>query len=147
MKQFKLLMSTLLLALFILSCTTGQKETAVVTMNESTTINYVALTQKMTQLKALALTAQDMQAEDKELFGDFHIVFCGKDVGILTDAELITPYVEMIQNAGGKLFACGFSLTQFEVDQSALAEGIEVIENGLTYSLQMKKNGAYSIDQ
>lgn len=88
-----------------------------------------------------------MQAEDKELFGDFHIIFCGKDVAILSDAELITPYVEMIQNAGGKLFACGFSLTQFEVDQSSLANGIGVIENGLTYSLQMKKNGAYSIDQ
>ena len=140
-------MSTLLLGLILLSCTTGEKETAGGTINESAAINYVALTQKMTQLKALALTAKDKQAEDKELFGDFHIVFCGKDVGILTDAELITPYVEMIQNAGGKLFACGFSLTQFEVDQSALAEGIEVIENGLTYSLQMKKNGAYSIDQ
>ena len=140
-------MATVLIALFGLSCNAPQENSAATTSPEPTTKNYVALTQRVRQLGALYLAAEEMQAEDQEQYGEFHIIFCGKDVGQLTDLELITPYLERIHNAGGKLFACGFSLTQFGVDATDLAPGIEVVENGITYSLQMKKAGAYSVDQ
>lgn len=151
MNRINLFFSLLLMTFVLLSCT-NQNQSA----NDSAKLsvetvsqkkNYVALTKQVPQLKALALAATEMKKDDGESFGDFHIVFCGKNVEQLTNQELMTPYIEQLQQSGAQLIACGFSLFQFNVDAEDLAHGIDIVENGIAYSLKMKKNGAFSIDQ
>ena len=139
----------LAVALLFTAACTGQEsgENGSALVPETVNHNYVALTKQVPQLKALVLAATEMKADDGESFGDFHVIFCGRNVEQLTDKELMAPYVEMLHNSGAKLFACGFSLSQFNIDENDLADGIEVVENGIAYSLKMKKEGAYSIDQ
>lgn len=139
----------LAVALLFTAACTGQEsgDNASAFVSEAANHNYVALTKQVPQLKALALAATEMKADDGENFGDFHVIFCGRNIEQLTDKELVAPYVEMLHNAEAKLFACGFSLSQFDIDENDLADGIELVENGIAYSLKMKKEGAFSIDQ
>lgn len=143
------LLFVFVVALFFIAACSNQESNndTSVAVPETISRNYVALTKQVPQLKALALAAAEMKEDDQERFGDFHVIFCGRNVEQLTDRELMTPYLEMLHNAGAKLFACGFSLLQFNIDEEELPDGIEVVENGIAYSLKMKKNGAFSIDQ
>lgn len=143
------LLFVFVVALFFIAACSNQESNndTSVAVPETISRNYVALTKQVPQLKALALAAAEMKEDDQERFGDFHVIFCGRNVEQLTDRELMTPYLEMLHNAGAKLFACGFPLLQFNIDEEELPDGIEVVENGIAYSLKMKKNGAFSIDQ
>ncbi|PKR81336.1 sulfur reduction protein DsrE [Brumimicrobium salinarum] len=108
--------------------------------------NYIVLTKKVPQIKPIYFASKDMAKQDRKGFGEFHIVFCGKNIGDLTDKELMRPYKEMVVKGGLKLFACGFSLDKFEIDKSELPKWIEVVENGITYALKAKKDDYISIE-
>lgn len=151
MNRIKLFFTLLLMVVLTAACTNQNPQSAgssgLVAEAVSQQKNYVVLTKQIPQLKALAWAAAEMKKDDAENFGNFHVVFCGRNVEQLTDHELMMPYMEQLQQTGVKLIACGFSLAQFNVDADDLADGIEVVENGIAYSLKMKKEGAYSIDQ
>jgi len=108
--------------------------------------NYVVLTKKVAQLKPISLASEEMQIEDGKEYGEFHVVFCGKDIPQLTDKELMAPYLEMLDKKGIKLIACGFSLKKFGVNAKDLPEYIEIVDNGIAYSLKLKKKGFYGIE-
>src|SRR5690554_1243666 len=108
--------------------------------------NYVVLTKKVQQLKPIYLASEEMKAEDGENYGEFQIVFCGKDIPQLADKELMKPHLEMLKKGGVKLIACGFSLKRFGVDPKALPIGIDIVDNGIAYSLKLKKRGFYGMD-
>lgn len=152
MNRIKLFLNLLLMVVLTSACTNQNQQNADSSGLAAETVsrqknNYVALTKQVPQLKAFAEAAAEMKKDDGENFGSFHVVFCGRNVEQLTDHKLMMPYIEQLQQTGAKLIACGFSLAQFNIDAEDLADGIEVVENGIAYSLKMKKEGAYSIDQ
>lgn len=108
--------------------------------------NYIVLTKKVPQLKPIYLASEEMKIDDGADYGEFQIVFCGKDIPQLTDKELMKPYLELLNKGGVKLIACGFSLKKFGVNPKDLAEGIEIVDNGIAYSLKLKKRGFLSMD-
>jgi intracellular sulfur oxidation DsrE/DsrF family protein len=108
--------------------------------------NYIILTKKVQQLKPITLASEEMKVEDGEAYGEFHVVFCGKDIAQLSDKKLMEPYLEMLNKGGVKLIACGFSLKKFGVDPNQLPEGIEIVDNGIAYSLKLKKKGFYGME-
>lgn len=108
--------------------------------------NYIVVTKKVQQLKPISMASDEMKTEDGADYGQFEIVFCGKDIPQLTDKERMSPYLEMLNKGGVKLIACGFSLKKFGVDQTLLPKEIEIVENGIAYSLKLKKKGFIGID-
>nr|WP_299205034.1 DsrE family protein [uncultured Brumimicrobium sp.] len=108
--------------------------------------NYIVLTKKVQQLKPITLAAEEMKTEDDSEYGEFHVVFCGKDIPQLTDEKRMQPYLEMLEKGGVKLIACGFSLKKFGVDPDELPKGIDVVDNGIAYSLKLKKLGFYGVE-
>lgn len=108
--------------------------------------NYIILTKKVPQLKPISLASEEMKVEDSKDYGEFHIVYCGKEIAQLTDKELMKPYLEMLDKGGVKLIACGFSLKKFGVDPKDLPKGIGIVDNGIAYSLKLKKKGFYGME-
>lgn len=56
------------------------------------------------------------------------------------------PYLEMLNKGDVKLIDCGFSLKRFGVNPKDLPKGIEIVDNGIAYSLKLKKRGFYGMD-
>jgi intracellular sulfur oxidation DsrE/DsrF family protein len=108
--------------------------------------NYIVLTKKVGQLKPIVLAAEEMKKEDGADYGVFHVVFCGKSIGDLTDKKKMESHLERLNKSGVKLMACGFSLKKFGVNPEKLPEGIEIVDNGIAYSLKLKKKGFYGMD-
>ncbi len=113
--------------------------------NKEATDNYVVLTKKVQQLKPIILSAQELQNENKSQFGEFVVIFCGKEIGDITDPKKIDPFIEMAKTANVKIVACGFSLSKFNVDQSKVPDEIEIVENGILYNFQLQKKGYFSL--
>lgn len=108
--------------------------------------NYVVLTKKVPQLKPIYLASEEMKAEDGANYGAFHIVFCGKEIPQLSDKKLMEPYLELLKKGGIKLIACGFSLEKFGVNPKDLPKGVDIVDNGIAYSLKLKKKGFIGMD-
>jgi len=133
---------TLAFAFTLTQSTTAQDLSSINTKKK----NYIVLTKKVPQLKPITLAAQEMRVEDGKKYGEFHVVFCGKEIGQLTDKELMKPYLEMLEKGNVKLIACGFSLNKFGVDPDELPKGIDIVDNGIAYSLKLKKLGFYGME-
>ena len=133
---------TLAFAFTLTQSTTAQDLSSINTKKK----NYIVLTKKVQQLKPITLAAEEMKAEDGSEYGEFHVVFCGKDIPQLTDEKFMKPYLEMLEKGNVKLIACGFSLKKFGVDPDELPKGIEIVDNGIAYSLKLKKLGFYGME-
>ena len=107
--------------------------------------NYVVLTKKVEQLHPIILTAEALKEEERENFGDFQVIICGKEIGDITDAEKINIFIEKAEKAGVQLVACGFSLNKFKVDKTKVPKEIKTIENGILHNFQLQKKGYKSI--
>lgn len=107
--------------------------------------NYVVLTKKVEQLQPIILTAASLKIEDRDVFGDFQIIICGKEIGDITNTEKISDFIIKAEKAGVKIIACGFSLNKFKIDKTKVPKEIEVIENGILYNFQLQKKGYKSI--
>src|SRR3970040_789630 len=112
---------------------------------ESTTKNYVVLTSNIQQLKPIILAAKDLASEDRENFGGFKVIVCGKTVTDLTYKEIMNEYVEMARINNVKLIACGFSLKKFKVNGKDIPNQFEVVQNGILYNFQLQKSGYLSL--
>ncbi|MEY2963104.1 MAG: hypothetical protein RL754_365 [Bacteroidota bacterium] len=145
MKKF-ILSLTIIAAGFFTSCEAPSSETdSTIATEEVKTNNYFILNRNVEQLKAIGKSAGDMAAADGAQMGTFSVVVCGKAVNDLANAETMAPLMEVLNANGVNLVACGFSLKKFEVDAASLPEGVGVVPNGITYGLELIKEGAYSI--
>lgn len=107
--------------------------------------NYVVLTTKVPQLQPIILTAEALKAEEGEAFGDFQVIICGKDIGQITDPEIINTFIEKAEKAGVQIIACGFSLNKFKVDKTKVPTSMNIVENGILYNFQLQKKGYKSL--
>ncbi|SKB30789.1 hypothetical protein SAMN05660776_0254 [Salegentibacter holothuriorum] len=108
--------------------------------------NYVVLTKKIPQLQPILITAEELQAEDAQHFGDFQVIICGQTVTGLTDKEEMEKYIKRANKANVSLKACGFSLNKFGVDYKEIPFEMKVVENGILYNFQLQKKGYTSIE-
>ena len=115
------------------------------TAPQTQTHNYVVLTRSIPQLKAIILSAKDLQAEDGSHFGAFKVIICGKSVTGLNQKDKIGPYIEMAEKNHVQLYACGFSLKHFKINPMSLPKQIHVVKNGLLYNFELQKKGYLSI--
>ena len=107
--------------------------------------NYVVLTTKVPQLQPIILTAEALKAEEGEAFGDFQVIICGKDIGQITDPEIINIFIQKAEKAGVQIIACGFSLNKFKVDKTKVPTSMDIVENGILYNFQLQKKGYKSL--
>lgn len=107
--------------------------------------DYVVLTKKTPQLKPILLTAEKLKAQDGDSFGDFQVIFCGKDIGDLTDPLKINAYLKKADKIGVQLVACGFSLKKFNVSKEKIPRQIKIVENGILYNFELQKVGFMSL--
>lgn len=114
-------------------------------LNNTESHKYVVLTKKIPQLKPILLTAEDLQKEDRNNFGDFQVIICGKTVTELTDREKLETFIKKAKELNVTINACGFSLKKFGVDETQLPKDIKVVKNGILYDLQLQKKGYYSL--
>lgn len=113
--------------------------------NTEATDNFVVLTKKVQQLKPIILSAIELQNENNNQFGEFVVIFCGQEIGDITDPNKIDNFIKMAKKANVKIIACGFSLSKFNVDQSKVPTEIEIVENGILYNFQLQKKGYFSL--
>lgn len=108
--------------------------------------NYIILTKKLGQLKPIILASEEMKKKDGDNFGVFHVVFCGKNVEDLVDKRRMKKHLERLKGSSVKLIACGFSLKKFDINPKRLPEGIDVVDNGISYALKLKKMGFFGLE-
>lgn len=137
----KTIFSALLLTLFISFGNTPKAFSQTVK-----TQNYVVLTKKVPQLKPILLAAKSLKKEDGENFGKFEIIFCGKNIGDLTQMETLKPHIEAAETIGANIIACGFSLKKFNVEANKLPKEIEIVDNGILHNLHLQQKGYLSLE-
>ncbi|MBD0822519.1 sulfur reduction protein DsrE [Aestuariibaculum marinum] len=103
--------------------------------------NYFILSKNIQQLKPITITAHALAEEDPKNHGELHVVFCGKTVRDIPGSAFFNQLLEDSKSAPIKIFVCGLSLKKFNVTPDNLPENIKVIDNGILYALQMKKQG------
>ena len=107
--------------------------------------NYVVITSNIAQITPIVETAKMLAKEDGSKFGELQVIICGKTVTDLVQQDKIESLVTLAEQAGVKIFACGFSLNKFKVNEDAIPKVIGVVENGLLYNFQLQKKGYLSI--
>jgi len=132
-------------ALVAMTFMTGLSQVSAQTTYNKEQHNYIVLTRKIPQLKAILLAADQLATNDGAQFGEFHVVICGQTVTDLTNLETMQPYLDMSKNKNIKLLACGFSLKKFGVDATKLPKEMGVVENGILYGFNLQKDGFLSI--
>ncbi|MEC7262203.1 MAG: sulfur reduction protein DsrE [Bacteroidota bacterium] len=135
----------LTMALVAMTFMTGLSQVSAQTTYNKEQHNYIVLTRKIPQLKAILLAADQLASDDGAKFGEFHVVICGQTVSDLTNLETMQPYLDMAKDKNIKLLACGFSLKKFGVDATKLPQEMGVVENGILYGFNLQKDGFLSI--
>jgi intracellular sulfur oxidation DsrE/DsrF family protein len=103
--------------------------------------NYLILTKNIKQLSPVLQTAVSLAKEDKNKYGSFYVIICGKTVmDIIGNVEFINLLNQAeIQNV--KIFACGISLKKFNINPENMPTNLEVTDNGILYGFQLSKKG------
>ena len=138
MKNQFIIIATLWLLIFGTSTLSSQ--------NSSTNKNnYLVLSKNIQQLNPILLTANELAKEDKNNYGAFYVIICGKTVTEMVNNVNFDTLLEKAKNENIKVFACGISLNKFNVNPKLLPKNIEVIENGILYGFQLAKKGFISL--
>ena len=103
--------------------------------------NYLVLSKNIQQLKPILLTANELAKEDGKKYGEFYVVICGKTVTKLTNNSDLDEILKKAKAQNVNIFACGLSLKKFNINPDQLPKNITVIDNGILYSFQLKKEG------
>ncbi|GGW42575.1 hypothetical protein [Arenibacter certesii] len=114
--------------------------------NTAPNVNYTALVKNSNSLTGVIETAEELMIANPNNFGEFQIVFCGKSIHQITDAQIMNPILNRIDSKPIKIVACGFSLNKFKVDRSKVPQGIQTVENGILHQLQLLKKGYLNLD-
>ena len=88
----------LTMALVAMTFIAGLQEGKAQTTYNKEQNNYFVLTRNVPQLKAIILAADQLATDDREKFGEFHVVICGQTVSDLTNLETMQPYLDMAKN-------------------------------------------------
>ena len=114
--------------------------------NEAEPDNYATLVRKIPHIKASIKTARQMKANDRHRAGKFEVIICGKVVKKLGNRPQVNNIVEKGQALSIRFSACGMSMNKFGIEKSDLAEGIQVIPNGIVRMFDLQEQGYYAVE-
>lgn len=103
--------------------------------------NYLVLSKNIKQLKPVLLTAEALAKEDGRKYGEFYVIICGKTVNDIADNTNFNELLEKAKAQNVKVFACGLSLSKFNVNTETLPDNLEITPNGIFYGFQLVKKG------
>lgn len=106
---------------------------------EGDSYNYLVITQKIEQLRPVALSAAALMEEDGEKFGEFKVVLYGPEVVQLTDKEAMKPILKMAQRSHLTLGVCAMALDKMGIDHKKIPKAFEIIDNAFLHYLQLQK--------
>lgn len=107
--------------------------------------NYLVLSKNIQQLKPILITANALAEEDPKMHGKFYILLCGKTVEDIPDNSEFKTLLKTINSEHTTVFVCGLSLQKFKVSLNNLPQEVEVVDNGILYAFQLKKQGFISL--
>lgn len=103
--------------------------------------NYLVLSKNIQQLKPVLLTANELEREDGKKHGVFYVIICGKTVKDIVDNLDFNKLLEKAKKQNIRVFACGISLSKFNINPETLPSHIEITPNGILYGFQLAKKG------
>lgn len=104
---------------------------------------YVFVISKVNYLKAIEDAVSLAKAEGLEL-SEARVILCGESVKALAEDNSIIK--KALQNARIKLYACGLSLEQMEVDTNVLPKEVATVRNGILEAMKLEKEGFKKYD-
>lgn len=102
---------------------------------------YAVLSKNIQQLPAILQTATALENVDGELFGEFQVIFCGKTLLNIPQNQEFIALLKTAKKQGVKIFACGISLTKFNLSKKDVPPGLPITENGILHAFQLQKQG------
>jgi uncharacterized membrane protein YphA (DoxX/SURF4 family)/intracellular sulfur oxidation DsrE/DsrF family protein len=108
--------------------------------------NYAVLISQPNHLKAAVHTAETITAGSPYHREAFVVMACGKSVEAFVKGSDMASELEKGRAAGITYKVCGMSLRQFNIDPATLAEGLEIIPNGLTYMFDLQQQGYQTVE-
>ena len=107
----------------------------------------VFLVRRPQHVRASIKTAGDLQASEELAGMPVEVVICGKAVqNLSSEGELAEPIREAEAGSNISFFACGMSMKNLGVERGAVMPEIEVVPNGLVYTLERQAEGYLSVD-
>lgn len=104
---------------------------------------YVFVISKVNYLKAIDDAVNQSQSEGLDLF-EARVILCGESVKALAEENPIVK--KALQNRKIKLYACGLSLEQMNVDAKLLPKEVVTVRNGILEALKLERDGYKKFD-
>ena len=104
---------------------------------------YVFVISKVNYLKAIEDAVSQSKHEGIALT-EARVILCGESVKALVEENPIVK--KALQNANIKIYACGLSLEQMNVDPNALPKEIPTVRNGILEAMKLEKEGYKKFD-
>ena len=127
-----------IITMFLLLFGSSQLEAQDIKSNKN---NYLVLSKNIQQLKPVLLTANELEKEDGKKHGAFYVIICGKTVKDIVDNLDFNKLLEKAKKQNIRVFACGISLSKFNINPETLPSHIEITPNGILYGFQLAKKG------
>lgn len=127
-----------IITMFLLLFGSSQLEAQDIKSNKN---NYLVLSKNIQQLKPVLLTANELEKEDGKKHGVFYVIICGKTVKDIVDNLDFNKLLEKAKKQNIRVFACGISLSKFNINPETLPSHIEIAPNGILYGFQLAKKG------
>lgn len=107
----------------------------------------VMIVRQVNHARAALKTAASLRQQDRFATVPIELVVCGAGsehlLGVSADAAELVAEAE---RTGVRLLACGMSLGNLGIDPAALAEGVEIVPNGLLHALERQADGFVSVE-
>ena len=75
------------------------------------------------------------------MLGEFQVIFCGKTLQNIPQNQEFIALLKTAKKQGVKIFACGISLTKFNLSKKDVPPGLPITENGILHAFQLQKQG------
>jgi putative oxidoreductase len=133
----------------VLGSCTATESLAQATTTQTTAkqkLHYAVLISQPNHLKAAVNTAETITPSSQYNRGNFVIMACSKSVEAFVKGSGMTEAYDKGKAAGVTYKVCGLSLLQFNIDPATLLDGVEVIPNGLTYMIDLQRQGYTTVE-
>lgn len=104
---------------------------------------YVFVISKVNYLKAIEDAVSQSKSEGLAL-SEARVILCGESVKALVEENPIIK--KALQNPNIKLYACGLSLEQMNVDSKGLSKDVIIVRNGILEAMKLERDGYKNFD-
>jgi intracellular sulfur oxidation DsrE/DsrF family protein len=106
-------------------------------------VKYVFVISKVNYLKAIEDAVSQSKSEGLAL-SEARVILCGESVKALVEEDPIIK--KALQNPNIKLYACGLSLEQMNVDSRSLPKEVATVRNGILEAMKLEREGYKTLD-